>query len=144
MCISSGLYTTFSVSHTSSSQWIGYQIIQGFGTGWGMQMSSLRVQLELKDSPSLVPVGIALVMFIQYLGATVIQIIAGTVFNTVLTTELQNLNLTASQKSALLDAGIKGIRIVAERRFPELLREVLEAYNTAITRVFVSFQPPFS
>jgi len=109
-----------------------------------MQMSSLRVQLELKDSPSLVPVGIALVMFIQYLGATVIQIIAGTVFNTVLTTELQNLNLTASQKSALLDAGIKGIRIVAERRFPELLREVLEAYNTAITRVFVSFQPPFS
>ena len=104
-----------------------------------MQMSSLRVQLELKDSPSLVPVGIALVMFIQYLGATVIQIIAGTVFNTVLTAELQNLNLTASQKSALLDAGIKGIRIVAERRFPERLGEVLEAYNTAITRVFVSF-----
>ncbi|KAK3376326.1 MFS transporter [Lasiosphaeria ovina] len=136
MCTSSVLYTTFTVSSTPASHWIGYQVIQGFATGFGMQMSSLCVQLELKDSPELVPVGIALVMFVQYLGATVVQVIAGTVFNSELSSQLGRIALTPSQRSALLGVGIKGIREVTEKRFPLLLDSVLEAYNTAITRVF--------
>ena len=138
MCTSSALFSTFSVSSTPASHWIGYQVIQGFGTGFGMQMSSLRVQLELKDSPKLVPVGIALVMFVQYLGATVIQVVAGTVFNSVLSSQLRTVGLTSNQTRLLIKAGIKGIREVAETHFPEQLEPVLEAYNTAITRVFVS------
>lgn len=126
------------VRHARKS-WVDFQVIQGFGTGWGMQMSSLRVQLELKDTPTLVPVGIALVMFIQYLGATIIQVIAGTVFSSVLASELQKVELTSMQHTALLGAGIKGIRTETERHFPELLGPILEAYNTAITTVFVSF-----
>lgn len=138
MCTSSVLYTTFTVSSTPASHWIGYQVVQGFGTGFGMQMSSLCVQLELKDSPELVPIGIALVMFVQYLGATVIQVIAGTVFNSKLSSELSSVGLTPHQRGLLLEAGIKGVREVAETSFPQLLGPVLEAYNTAITRVFVS------
>ncbi|KAK4149187.1 major facilitator superfamily domain-containing protein [Chaetomidium leptoderma] len=98
-------------------------VIQGFGAGFGMQMSSLSVQLELKDNPELVPVGIALVMFLQYLGATVLQIIAGAVFNSELSSQLGN-------------AGIRGMREVAAKDFPELLDPILEAYSGAITRVF--------
>lgn len=139
MVTSSVLYTTFTVSSTPASHWIGYQVIQGFGTGFGMQMSSLAVQLELKDTPKLVPIGIALVMFAQYLGATVVQLIAGTVFNRELGSQLGRVDLTPEQRSSLLGAGIRGIREVAERFPPQLLLPILEAYNAAITRVFVSW-----
>lgn len=104
-----------------------------------MQMSSLSVQLELKDKKDLVPIGIALVMFTQYLGATVIQLIAGTVFNRELSSQLGRIDLTPEQKSLLLGAGIRGIREVAEKFPPRLLDPVLKAYNAAITRVFVSY-----
>ncbi|KAK4119453.1 MFS general substrate transporter [Parathielavia appendiculata] len=136
MCTSSVLYTTFTTFGTPASHWIGYQVIQGFGAGFGMQMSSLCVQVELKDMPDLVPIGIALVMFMQYLGATVLQVIAGTVFNSELISRLEETELTHSQMTALLGAGLKGMRIVVEKNFPDLLSSVLEAYNGAITRVF--------
>lgn len=138
LCISSVLFTTFTVSSTPPSQWIGYQVIQGLGTGWGMQMGSLRVQLELKDSPELVPVGVALVMFVQQLGATVIQVIAGAVFSSQLTSQLGHIDLAPDETSSLLGAGITGVREVAEEDLPRLLDPILEAYNAAITRVFVS------
>ena len=137
MCTSSVLYTTFTAFSTPASHWIGYQVIQGFGAGFGMQMASLSVQLELKDSPELVPIGIALVMFLQYLGATVLQVIAGAVFNSELSSQLGGVGLTSSQMTALLGAGIRGMREVAAKHFPELLDPILEAYSTAITRVFV-------
>jgi hypothetical protein len=137
MCTSSALYTNFTAFSTPASHWIGYQVIQGIGAGFGMQMSSLCVQLELKDEPSLVPVGIALVMFMQYLGATVLQVIAGAVFNSQLISQLDRIGLTTPQKAALLGSGLKGVRAVADKRFPELLNPILEAYNAAITRVFV-------
>ncbi|KAL2106344.1 hypothetical protein VUR80DRAFT_6873 [Thermomyces stellatus] len=136
MMTSSVLFTTFTVSSTPASQWIGYQVIQGIGTGWGMQMSSLRVQLDLKDSPVLVPVGMALVMFVQQLGATVIQVVAGTVFNSQLSSRLGGFGLSPSQIRLLLGAGTTGIRKVAEKDFAELMDPILEAYNAAITRVF--------
>ena len=107
-----------------------------------MQMSSLAVQLELKDSPELIPIGIALVMFVQYLGATVIQVIAGTVFNVEIRSQLERIDLTPDQTSLLLGAGVKGIREVAETYFPQLLEPLLKAYNAAITKVFVSSPVP--
>ncbi len=44
-----------------------------------MQTASLRVQQDLRTKPDLVPVGIALVIFVQYLGATVVQAVGGVV-----------------------------------------------------------------
>jgi hypothetical protein len=103
-----------------------------------MQMSSLCVQLELKDKPELVPIGIALVMFVQYLGATVIQLIAGIVFNRELSSQLGSVDLNPEQTYLLLGAGIRGIREVVETFPPQLLGPILGAYNAAITKVFVS------
>jgi hypothetical protein len=101
-------------------------------------MSSLAVQLELKDSPDLLPLGIALVSFLQYLGASVVQVIAGAVFNNDLRQQLMwTAGLTPAQTSLLLGAGTRSVRDVTEQNFPELLGPVLEAYNSAITRVFV-------
>ncbi|KAJ2902901.1 putative HC-toxin efflux carrier TOXA [Zalerion maritima] len=137
MGVSSGLYTTFTVSTTTTSHWLGFQIIQGIGSGLGMQMSSLAVQLELKDHPELVPMGIAFVMFVQYLGATVLQVIAGTVFTNSLVHQLLGpAGLNSGQATLLLEAGTNSVRETTEMYFPELLQPVLEAYNTAITHVF--------
>ncbi|KAK3687919.1 putative MFS transporter [Podospora appendiculata] len=137
MCTASVLYTQFTAFTTPPSHWIGFQVIQGFGAGFGMQMASLSVQLELKNDPTIIPVGIALVTFVQYLGATVAQVIAGTIFNNDLKQQLMSqAGLSVSQVDLLLDSGIRNIRGVTDQHFPELLSPVLEAYNSAITKAF--------
>lgn len=79
-----------------------------------MQMSSLAVQLELKDSPDLLPIGIALVRFLQYLGASVVQVVGGAVFNGGLRQQLvSEAGLTAEQMLLILEAGTGGVRDVA-------------------------------
>ena len=80
MCVANVLFTRFKPS-TPSSQWIGYQVLLGIGGGFGMQMPSPAVQLDLAETPELVPIGIALNMLSQFLGATVTQVVAGTIFN---------------------------------------------------------------
>jgi len=138
MCISSALYTQFTAFSTPTSHWIGFQIIQGVGAGFGMQMSSLAVQLELMDSPDLVPVGITLVTFTQYLGSTVLQVIAGTIFNNDLVKQLrEHAGLTAGQTSLLIGGGTTKVRQITAENFPELLHPILESYNKAITSIFV-------
>ncbi|KAL2131114.1 hypothetical protein VTI74DRAFT_5548 [Chaetomium olivicolor] len=139
MCTSSVLYTTFTPA-TPAREWIGYQIVQGVGAGLGMQMASLAVQLEMRRSgeEELVPVGIAMVMFVQYLGATVVQVVAGTVLNTGLMGRLGpgGVGLTEGQVGLLLNAGIRDVRGVVQREFPGLVEVIVQAYNEAITRVF--------
>jgi hypothetical protein len=119
--------------------------MQGIGGGFGMQMSSLAVQLELMDRPDLVPVGIALVTFTQYLGSSVLQVIAGTIFDNNLVQQLMwHAGLTAEQTSLLLGGEIRKVREITEQNFPELLDPILESYNSAITTVFVCLSFPSS
>jgi hypothetical protein len=136
VCIASGLYTRFTIS-TPSSHWIGFQILYGFGTSIGMQMPALAVQLALKDSPKLVPIGVSLLLFAQYLGAAVLQVVGGTIFSSYLKQGLATAGLNAQQVSLILDAGSSHIRQTTIQNFPELLGPVLGALNHAITRTFV-------
>ncbi|KXH56913.1 hypothetical protein CSAL01_10111 [Colletotrichum salicis] len=71
MCTAAALYTQFTVSNTPSSQWIGFQVIQGLGVGFSMQIPSLMVQVALRDRADLLPIGVSLNIFAQFLGATV-------------------------------------------------------------------------
>lgn len=140
---SSVLFTRFTAFNTPTSHWIGFQVIQGLGNGFGLQQSSLAVQLDLKASPDLVPVGIALVMFLQYLGATMAQAIAGTLFNAELRYQLEHFaGLTPLQVALLVSGGITNLRTIVDDTFPELMNAVLEAFNAAITKVFVGFYSP--
>ena len=142
--ISSILFTRFTAFNTPSSHWIGFQVIQGVGNGFGLQQSSLAVQLDLKDSPGVVPVGIALVMFLQYLGATIAQVIAGTIFNEELRHQLEtSAGLTQPQVALLVRGGITNVRKIVEKAFPQSMNAVLEAFNAAITKVFVSLAVEF-
>lgn len=142
MVTSAALYSQFSTFGTPKSHYIGYQVIQGLGVGMAQQMPSLIVQLAVKDREELLPVVVALNLFAQYLGATVTQIIGGVIFNSVLTKELTNAGLTTTQRALLSAGGTSKIRQVVNQYFPDLLRPVLESYNTAITSTFVRFHQP--
>lgn len=102
------------------------------------QMPSLIVQHTVRDKPELMPVAISLNLFFQYLGATIMQALGGIVFRSVLYPELADHAGLNSEQIALLSAGgMADVRDTVEEHFPDLLRLVLEAYNTAITSTFV-------
>ncbi|KAJ5088779.1 major facilitator superfamily domain-containing protein [Penicillium angulare] len=129
MMIGLGLMSTFNLN-TSSSRWVGYQFIAGFGLGLGMQIKGLVVQRVLP--PPDIPIGVALMFFLQQLG--------GSVFTTVGQTILSNL-----LRSRL--GGVQGIDadLIASQGVTELVKVVPEddivvvqwAYNYACTRIFL-------
>ena len=128
-------------TNTPASHWAGFQVIQGVAAGFGMQMSSLVVQQALKDNHDLVPIGIALVTFLQYLGSSVAQVISGAIFNENLRRQLASVGLSPAQTGLLLQAGTRSVRETVQNNFPDKLSAVLEAYNWAITQAFVSSRP---
>jgi hypothetical protein len=141
VCTANGLYTTFT-SSSPDSHWIGFQILQGLGTGFAGQMGLLTVQNELKTRPAVIPVGIATVLFGQYFGTSVIQTIAGTIFHNSLVDKLESkAGLNETGVTILLEAGTLNVRERARDLWPERVGDVLGAYNEAITTVFVSCCP---
>ncbi|KAJ5087470.1 MFS transporter [Penicillium angulare] len=134
--IASALYSQFTVD-TSSGEWLGFQVIQGFGVGIAQQMPSLSIQLSVRDKPELMPLAISLNIFCQYLGATIAQAIGGIVYNSLLDSELANhAGLNAEQIGILSAAGTADVRDAVDQNFPDSLDLVLESYNIAITSTF--------
>ncbi|KAJ0416240.1 MFS general substrate transporter [Aspergillus carlsbadensis] len=136
VCTANGLYTTFT-SSSPDSHWIGFQILQGLGTGFAGQMGLLTVQNELKGRPAVIPVGIATVLFGQYFGTAVIQTIAGTIFHNSLVDGLESkAGLNETGVAVLLEAGTLNVRETTRELWPERVGDVIGAYNGAITTVF--------
>lgn len=139
MCTAAALYTQFTVSNTPSSQWIGFQVIQGLGVGFSMQMPSLMVQLALKDRADLLPIGVSLNIFAQFLGATVAQVIAGAIFHARLESQLASrAALSHDQIQLLYRSGIANVRAIVDKYFPTLFDPIMESYNSAIAQTHVS------
>lgn len=136
MSIAAGLFTTFKAFGTEPREWIGYQVIQGIGVGITMQVPTLIMQQTLDGHPML-PIGVSMLLFSQYLGATVNQVIAGSVFNAYLRSSLEDRGVNDRQIAQLLAGGTIHVEETAKEYFPELLKPVLESYNHAITRVYV-------
>lgn len=136
MALASGLYTTLSTS-TPHAKWITYLVFQGMG-GVALQGPLLAVQAALASKPRLIPVGISIVAFFQYFGASIFQSIALAVFQNKLIKAFKSRGLDGKQVQQLLDAGTGHARKVTLSSFPEKLDQILWAYNKAITSVFVS------
>ncbi|KAI9832650.1 MAG: hypothetical protein M1819_004235 [Sarea resinae] len=77
MAIGAGMLTTFSI-HTPSRQWIGYQIIFGFGTGSGFQQPLMAAQTVLPLSD--VPTGTATILFFELLGGALLVSVSQSIF----------------------------------------------------------------
>lgn len=128
MPIGAGMLSTFKPT-TPHAQWIGYQILFGFGLGLGMQQPSLALQSTLAKKD--VPTGASLIIFAQSLGGAVFTSVGSNVFNNKLAQALQG--VAGLDAAAVVQIGATQLRNLIR---PELLPMVLRAYNVAIVDCF--------
>jgi len=128
--IAIGLLTTFKVD-TSSSKWIGYQALLGFGIGLGIQCPLVVIQHVLSAED--VPVGTALITLVQNLFGAVFIAIAQSIFKNQLAKNIGAF-LPDLDTRVLLNGG--GVTTVISRIPSEMRALFLEAYSKSVTQVF--------
>lgn len=128
MAVGAGLLTTFHVG-TPASQWIGYQIIFGFGCGICVQQSGVAAQrvLSRKD----IAIGTALMMFAQQLSGSIFVPIAQSIFQNRLVNTLSA--VPGVNIKAILGVGATDLRRIVP---PSQMDGVLKAFNDALVATF--------
>ncbi|KAI1853207.1 hypothetical protein JX266_001913 [Neoarthrinium moseri] len=130
LAVGEGLMSTFSPGE-SSSRWIGYQFLAGFGLGIGMQSSGLAVQAVL-GRPD-VPTGVSIIFFMQQLGGAIFTSVGQNLLSTYLVDELSGV-IPGGDAAGIVGSGATDI----VSKVPENLRDtILQIYNHAITRIFL-------
>lgn len=129
--ISGGLASTYQLD-TGSPHWIGFQVLQGAGVGFSIQMPLVACMVVLSVAD--VSVGTAILTFFQFLGGSLFLAIGENILTQQLLKELATRAPTLDARVIVL-AGATAVRQVVDA---ENLTAVLEAYNAAIISVFVS------
>ncbi|KAL2875456.1 hypothetical protein SGCOL_009368 [Colletotrichum sp. CLE4] len=128
MSVGSGLLTSWKAD-VPTRDWIGYQILYGLGSGQSMQTPLMVVQTVLPMEE--IPLGTALVMFLQTFGGAIFISVAQNVFTNELraglTNELPNINATA-----IVDGGANSIRQPGVLP-PNTLDSVIRIYSKSLT-----------
>ncbi|KAH7324114.1 major facilitator superfamily-domain-containing protein [Rhexocercosporidium sp. MPI-PUGE-AT-0058] len=133
-CIASvgaGLLTILKVD-TPTAQWIGFQIVYGFGLGSCFQAPNLAAQTVLPRKD--VSVGVSLMLFSQTLGSSIFVSVGQNVLDqhlASLLTSISGLDLTPEQ---IQRGGITGLFDIIPPRYHTA---VLEAYNSSLRICFV-------
>ncbi|RAH40465.1 MFS general substrate transporter [Aspergillus brunneoviolaceus CBS 621.78] len=128
----SGLLTTLT-PHSSTGQWIGYQILLGSGGGLGMQLSMTAAQSLVSHAD--ITMGTTIILLCQNLTATVLASVAATVLNSQLAVRLRDEVPGLHGDTQLVTRpGATGFRDVVPA---ELIPAILVAYNKALTRTFL-------
>lgn len=130
MSIGAGLLTLFTVE-TSQPKWVGFQFIYGLGVGFGFQQGTVAAQAVLPISE--VPIGTALVLFVQMLGGALFVSVAQNIFSNNLVKNLLALDIPGLNPQVIVQAGATSIRHLVD---PSRLPEVLVAYNDALVKTF--------
>ncbi|KAJ5621734.1 hypothetical protein N7528_006517 [Penicillium herquei] len=130
MSIGIGLITTFNLS-TGSPHWIGYQFISGFGFGLGMQINGLVVQRILP--PPDIPIGVALMFFLQQLGGSIFITVGQTILSNTLVSHLSG--IPDLDTGLIVNEGATKLVSVVPSKDMVVVRE---AYNYACTRIFLA------
>ncbi|KAF2664245.1 putative aflatoxin efflux pump [Microthyrium microscopicum] len=127
--IGAGLLSTLKAT-SNHSHWIGYQTLFGLGIGFGFQNSNLAAQnvLPRKD----VPLGMALMFFMQQIGGSIFLSVAQNIFSTKLVNKLSG--VAGLDLQVIVNTGATDLRKVVP---PNDLGAVVDAYSYALTRVFV-------
>ena len=126
MSIGAGLLTTLQVD-----SWIGYQILFGLGSGWGFQQTAVAAQtvLALVD----VPIGTAIMIFIQLLGGAMFVTIAQNVFTNDLVSGILAIHIPNLNAKIIVQSGATHLRDGIPTAY---LPSVLVAYNAALVKTF--------
>lgn len=131
MSIGSGLLTTLQATSTTSA-WIGYQILFGIGAGSGLHQTHFAIQSLFRKSRDIATVT-AMMGFAQILGAAVAVGMAQSVFGNKLVNRIQAAGLKDVSVRFVLHTGATEIRTVLPR---ESLETVLMLYTRAIDQAF--------
>lgn len=130
MSIGAGLLTLFTVD-ISQPKWVAFQFIYGLGIGLGFQQGTVVAQAVLPMSE--IPIGTALVLFVQMLGGALFVSVGQNLFSNNLVKNLLALDIPGLNPQVIVQAGATGIReLVDSSRLPE----VLVAYNEALLKTF--------
>lgn len=132
MSIGVGLLSTLEVD-SGHAKWIGYQIIYGFGVGFGMQQPIIAAQTVLKLDD--VPVGTSLIIFMQTLGGALFISVAQNIFTNRLVSNLLE-KVPTLDPSIVLRTGATSLKHAIDADHADLLPDVLFAYNGALTQTF--------
>ncbi|KAL4751927.1 hypothetical protein BDW72DRAFT_172467 [Aspergillus terricola var. indicus] len=128
MSVGAGLCLLLDV-HTSTSKWVGYQFLYGFGVGLGFQQGTVAAQAVLPFND--VALGTAVVVFLQVLGGSIFVSVAQSQFTSRLVANLLELNIPGISPEDIVHAGATALRdLVPEESLPQ----VLVAYNDAIIK----------
>ncbi|KAI9170811.1 MFS-type efflux pump MFS1 [Paramyrothecium foliicola] len=131
-----GLQTMVS-PNTSTAEWAGYQIVIAAGFGLSIQQGFIAVQTVLP--PEEISIGTAAVVASQSLGGALFLSVANSIFqNQLFAAATEDGKLGGVDVHQLISAGATAFRgIVA----PEALPGVVEAYNNALQKVFITTIP---
>jgi len=127
--VGNGLLSTLSIS-SGKSTWIGYQVLYGFGIGFGFQTSMLPPQNVLPRAD--VPLGLALMFFMQQLGGSVFLSVSQNIFSSRLVHDLSG--IAGLDAQTIVNTGATNLHSIVPA---DELTTVLTAYNDALTRVFI-------
>ena len=128
--IGAGLLYTLDVG-SSTGAWVGYQFLAGFGSGAGIQVPFIVVQVVLsaKDMPT----GNAIAIFFNSLGGAISISIAQNIFSNGLQKHIPTYAPEVDVQ-AVVNAGATFLRSAVS---PTSLVGVIKAYMLALTDAFV-------
>lgn len=129
MPIGAGLISTFNVD-TSSSAWIGFQVLFGFGLGMGMQQGSMAAQTVLKRHE--VPTGVSLMFFCQMLAGAIFVSVGQNVLDTHLVSGIVG-TISGIDPRTIVSTGATDLREIIPG---SEMQSVLYIYNNALKQVF--------
>ncbi|KUJ24095.1 MFS general substrate transporter [Mollisia scopiformis] len=126
--IGAGLLNTLDI-HSSEGQWIGYQILYGFGLGSSFQAPNMAAQTVLKRNE--VSIGASLMLFAQTLCGAIFVSVGQNVLDNQLSKRLAGISSMTAQQ--IESAGVTGL---LENISPENFTSALEAYNDSLRKCF--------
>lgn len=133
--VGSGLISTIGPD-TSSSKWIGYEILASAGIGMAIQQGFTAVQIVLPLDE--VAIGTAAVVAFQSLGGAIFVSVGNTILQNSLIAASNNNDLPGVNIQAVIDAGAADLRnVVSAEQLPALLA----VYNRTLQKVFVAAIP---
>ena len=130
MSVGQGLMSTFTPD-TGSPQWIGFQFLAGFGLGLGMQIGNLAAQTVLP--PADISTGVAIMFFVQQLGGAIFTTVGQALLDNLLSTRLAD--IPGIDPKSIVNVGTTEL---VKNVSPDYLHRVIDAYNYASTRVFLT------
>ena len=127
--VGAGLLSTLKPD-SNHSRWVGYQVLYGLGIGAGFQTCNLAAQTVLPRVD--VPIGMALIFFMQQLGGSIFLSVGQNVFSSQLVDGFSD--VAGLDTNAIINTGATDLRRVVPA---SALNVVVDAYSYALTRVFV-------